>query len=225
MWYEKSSPVKLNYIRNRKKRLNLHWRLTAIPHVSHFQYRYKTFFFYLLPHWDFILFSAHNIVYNKQIKFFFFYSTTYYFKLVLPLHTELFKYSPDSRVFCFQLYYTHMFFAPAWKKIKLIFKSFMLMFFKKIKFKGKGYYIFKNLRNTVTFRFGYSHRIYLYMYFTSVKFLSKISIIIFGINWYDINKKAFLLKSIRPFNIFTGKGVRFSRQIIYKKTGKVGSYR
>jgi hypothetical protein len=26
-------------------------------------------------------------------------------------------------------------------------------------------------------------------------------------------------------NIFTGRGVRFARQIIYKKTGKVSSYR
>jgi hypothetical protein len=30
---------------------------------------------------------------------------------------------------------------------------------------------------------------------------------------------------MRPINIFTGRGVRFSRQIIYKKVGKVSSYR
>jgi hypothetical protein len=33
------------------------------------------------------------------------------------------------------------------------------------------------------------------------------------------------IKSMRPINIFTGRGVRFSRQIIYKKVGKVSSYR
>jgi len=30
---------------------------------------------------------------------------------------------------------------------------------------------------------------------------------------------------MRPINIFTGRGVRFAKQIIYKKAGKVSSYR
>ena len=38
-------------------------------------------------------------------------------------------------------------------------------------------------------------------------------------------KTALRLKSKRPVNIFTGRGVRFAIQIIYKKTGKVSSYR
>tara|TARA_B100000795_G_scaffold73607_1_gene52083 strand:- start:7717 stop:7854 length:138 start_codon:yes stop_codon:yes gene_type:complete len=33
------------------------------------------------------------------------------------------------------------------------------------------------------------------------------------------------IKALRPINIFTGRGVRFNKQIIYKKTGKVSSYR
>jgi hypothetical protein len=40
-----------------------------------------------------------------------------------------------------------------------------------------------------------------------------------------MNFKAKEFKQARPINIFTGKGIRFTKQIIYKKTGKVSSYR
>ena len=95
----------------------------------------------------------------------------------------------------------------------------------KIKFKGKGYYIFKNKRNTITPQFGYSHRIYIYSYFTSVLFKSKTSILLFGLTSEDIISSGFIIKKTRPINIFTGRGVRFSRQIVYKKAGKVSSYK
>jgi ribosomal protein L6P/L9E len=97
--------------------------------------------------------------------------------------------------------------------------------FLKIKFKGKGYYIYKNKRNTITPQFNYAHRLYLYSYFISVKFLSKTSILLFGFLKSDIMGVAFNLKKMRSISIFTGRGVRFSRQIVYKKTGKVSSYR
>jgi ribosomal protein L6P/L9E len=95
----------------------------------------------------------------------------------------------------------------------------------KLKFKGKGYYIFKNKRNTVTPQFGFSHRIYIYAFSLMVKFLSKTKILIFGLSKKDIFRIGLLIKQIRPINIFTGRGIRFSKQIIYRKVGKVSSYR
>jgi len=109
--------------------------------------------------------------------------------------------------------------------VYLISSSFSLNFFTKLKFKGKGYYIFKNKRNTITFRFGYSHRVYLYAHLVLIKFLSKTAIFIFGLNKLDVLTTGHALINVRPFNIFTNKGVRFAKQIIYKKIGKVGSYR
>lgn len=97
--------------------------------------------------------------------------------------------------------------------------------FKKIKFRGKGYYIYKNIRNTIAPQFGYSHRIYIYSYFNHVKFIGKTKIIVFGLVKTDLIKASLNLKSKRPINIFTGRGVRFARQIVYKKQGKVSSYR
>lgn len=98
-------------------------------------------------------------------------------------------------------------------------------FYVKLKFKGKGYYLYKNKRGTITPQFGYSHRLYTYSFFVRVKFLSKTSVILFGFIKEDLKKVGFMIKNMRPINIFTGRGVRFNKQIIYKKVGKVSSYR
>ena len=110
-------------------------------------------------------------------------------------------------------------------QLNLVFSAFYRPFFRKVKFKGKGYYIYKNKRNTITPQFGYSHRLYLYSYFVSVKFLSKTSVFVFGLLKNDVIKTTLGIKSMRPINIFTGRGVRFSREVVYKKVGKVSSYR
>ena len=103
--------------------------------------------------------------------------------------------------------------------------NFSLINFIKLKFTGKGYYIYKNLRNTVAPQFGYSHRLYIYSFFSYIKFLTKTKLILFGLVKGDLLKVSFKIKSKRSINVFTGRGVRFSSQVIYKKTGKVSSYR
>ena len=108
------------------------------------------------------------------------------------------------------------------KNVLFLFTSF---FFKKIKFRGKGYYLYKDSRNTITPQFGYSHRIYIYSFFNKVLFLSKTKLIVFGLNKKDVLSSTLLIKSKRSINLYTLRGVRFASQIIYKKTGKVSLYR
>ena len=98
-------------------------------------------------------------------------------------------------------------------------------FFQKIKFQGKGYYVYKTVRNTIAPQFGYAHRIYVYAQAVSVKFLSKTKIMVFGLSKLDVIAISNSIKAVKPINIFTGRGVRFSRQVVYRKTGKVSSYR
>jgi ribosomal protein L6P/L9E len=102
---------------------------------------------------------------------------------------------------------------------------FTKTWFRKLKIKGKGYYIYKNFRNTVTYQFGYSHRAYIHLFNVNVKFLSKTVILIFGLSKSDIFLGGLEIWSAKPINLFTGRGVRFSKQVVYKKTGKVSSYR
>ena len=74
-------------------------------------------------------------------------------------------------------------------------------------------------------QFGYSHKIQLFFFYFNIKFLSKTSIFFFGISARALITSAYMFKQVKPINIFTSKGIRFSKQIIYKKTGKISSYR
>jgi len=177
--------------------------------------------FYFPLNWDFFVLQS-LLPMRSIIRCF---SPFYSFSLPVPPFITLIKYDNFSRTIYFFYAQSTNFYKPLMKWLTHLFNSFILFFFKKLKFKGKGYYIFKNKRNTITFRFGYSHRIYLYFYGSCVKFLSKTSIFIFGINRREIINYGHALVITRPYNLFTGKGVRFTRQILYKKVGKVGSYR
>lgn len=122
-------------------------------------------------------------------------------------------------------FFKNNFFGIFWNYFKILFYSFSKIFFRKLKFRGKGYYIYKNNRNSIAMQFGYSHRVRLYSFFIAVKFITKTSILLFGINKLNIYMKSYELFNFKPMNIFTGRGMRFTRQIVYRKVGKVSSYR
>jgi hypothetical protein len=162
---------------------------------------------------------------NTQSTTIFMYSNTYFFSLAVPKNFVEFKYDLNTNVIILHSFYVSNFYKVFLKKFKECMSPFYSPQLLKLKFKGKGYYVYKNKRNTITPQFGYAHRLYLYSYFVSVKFLSKTSILLFGFIKADLLKIGHGLKRMRPINIFTGRGVRFSKQIIYKKQGKVSSYR
>ena len=153
------------------------------------------------------------------------YSEVYFFKLTIPRSPGLFGYDHLNN----GLYLTSWFYntnlVRYWNGMRYLFQTIHCPLFLKVRFKGKGYYIFKNKRQTITPQFGHSHRLYLYSYFVSVRFLSKTHILLFGLVKEDLVTVSLGVKGMRKINIFTGRGVRFNRQIIYRKTGKVSSYR
>lgn len=176
---------------------------------------------YLPFNWSFILLQKKNL----NMLTLYVYNNNYYF--ILPFFKKflLFKYDKWTNTIFFNFFFKNNFYYLFWNFFKIIFFSFSKIFFKKLKFKGKGYYIYKNIRNTIALQFGYSHMLYLYSFFVNVKFLTKTTILMFGINYNNILDKTYSLFNIKKINIFTGKGIRFSKQIIYKKTGKISSYR
>ncbi len=184
-------------------------------------YKFFSNLLYLPFNWNFILLKKKN----KTLSYLYLYSQNYFF--ILPFLTKflLLKYDQQTNCFSFNFFFRNNFYSIFWNYFKLIFYSFSRIFFKKLKFKGKGYYIYKNIRNTVAMQFGYSHLMYLYCFFINVKFLSKTSVLMFGINIKDIFSTSYSFFNIKKINIFTSKGIRFAKQIVYKKTGKVSSYR
>jgi ribosomal protein L6P/L9E len=109
--------------------------------------------------------------------------------------------------------------------LNILFLSISIFFIKNLKFRGKGYYVFKTKKNILATQFGKSHKINLFYKFINLKMLLKTSLVFYSINLKDLNFASFIFFNIKPINIFTGRGIRFYKQIIYKKKGKVSSYR
>ena len=221
LWYGILNNNKKNIVRKLKSKVNhkekiYSWNFPLSIQLNKQTYRiHKPFYWHLA-----VLKSKHK---NQLLMFF--YSNTYFFKLSLPTQRSDITYDWNTSLVVLHTLYPNNNYRLFWTFLQESLYSFYKPVFKKIKFKGKGYYIYKNKRNTITPQFGYSHRLYLYSYFTSVRFLSKTSIFIFGLKKSDVVLIGLGIKKMRPINIFTGRGVRFSRQIVYKKTGKVSSYR
>lgn len=171
--------------------------------------------------WSFVMLRANTgSVYTVYL-----YSPSYFFRFAVPINLSNVIVCPNTNVISVSNYKFSTVSYMWATNTNLLLTSLSSFLFKKIRFKGKGYYLYKNLRNTVTPQFGYYHRIYVYSFFNKVKFLSKTKLLIFGFIKQDIACAAHNLKSKRRINIFTGRGVRFAKQVIYKKTGKVSSYR
>ena len=172
-------------------------------------------------------FYSVSILKNTQLSLYYVYLSNYYIfiSFLLPKNYVKLTFDKETNSIHYLSLNTNNFTKVYLLTISRIFTSFSKSFFAKLKFKGKGYYIYKNLRNTIAPQFGYSHRIYIYSWYNNVRFTSKSSLILFGLHPEDINKISISLQNFRKINVFTGRGVRFARQILYSKPGKVSTYR
>ena len=220
MWYGSSQTfVFRKPYKNRLARARKFLQKTNLPSLLHNNYRYKTHTIHLPTQWNLTILSSLN---SKAI---FLTNSSYFFQF--SFHFDKYHVFFDQQTHTFLIHDTYLgnffqFFCSVFRKTLY---QFSLPVFLKLKFKGKGYYIYKNRRNTVTPQFGHSHRIYIYSYFTTVKFLSKTSVLLFGFSKNDLFKTGYEIKKARPINLFTGRGVRFNRQILYRKTGKISTHR
>ena len=153
------------------------------------------------------------------------YRGIYFLNFVLPPYIIYRMYDAQTSAFYLRHPHTSYLYEAYLRSLNELFLYFSRPAFLKVRFKGKGYYIYKNKRNTIAPQFGYAHRVYIYAHAASVQFLSKTKILLFGLSRRDLVSVAHAIKITRPINIFTGRGVRFARQIVYKKTGKVSTYR
>lgn len=223
MWYGiKYSPnSRINYIR-KIRRTSLRIRILSflIPSYKTISLGFSSIY---VPYgWSLNILTPNG---KNNFKLLYLYSNSYYFNLPVPSQFSVIRFDSQASVLHLNYWLVCNHFYLYTKLISFIFYSFSRIFFIKLRFKGKGYYIYKNKRNTITPQFGHSHRIYLYTSFVSVYFLSKVSIFIFGLSKHDVFKASVKVRNLKPINIFTGRGVRFTRQVIYRKVGKVSSYR
>ena len=220
-WYGIKKQFFFKNFNNKKSNFKIRFKKSSFIKNPRTNYKLFLNFLYLPSSWNFLLLKKKNTIFN----YLYLYSENYFFTLPFLSKFLLLKYDRQINCFIFNFFFKNNFYSLFWNYFKLVFYSFSKIFFCKLKFKGKGYYIYKNTRNTLALQFGYSHLLYLYGFFINIKFLTKTSILLFGINFKDIFFLSYSFFQLKPINIFTGKGIRFSKQIIYKKTGKVSSYR
>lgn len=224
MWYGfKRTPNVNKIIKNESYKANLRDRKCGYTLTRYTNYPLTSFRFQVPASWNFVIAtpSADNLAPHIVYA----YSSTYFLNFVLKAYRTGIVYDAQTRTIqleSFKSSYNYLWYL---KTLASTFSRFNKPFFLKIKFKGKGYYMYKNRRNTIAPQFGYAHRVYVYSFASSVKFLSKTKVLLFGLSKSDIFNTGHNLYRARPMNIFTGRGVRFAKQVVYKKTGKVGAYR
>lgn len=111
------------------------------------------------------------------------------------------------------------------KKFFEFLKSWSIYFFSKIKFKGKGFRIkfFKKIK-LIKFYFGRSHKTFILLKNLKKKKINKYKFILFHLKKKKLINTNKLIINIKPLNIYTLRGLKLSRQIIYKRKGKKGTY-
>lgn len=163
---------------------------------------------------------------NKTYNFLIIFNNSYFLKLLLDNNSNIFFLKNlNFLVIRFDFYKNN----NVEVLLNNITNSLNLYFMKKIIFSGKGYKIKKshknknNLDKFFVFYFNKSHLNVLYFFSSKIKKLKKTKMVISSVNPHLLIKICNDIIKVRPFNIFTQKGLRLSRQTIYKKIGKKSS--
>ena len=197
--------------RRRIYKCNIRLRTIAFNVPQYNGFSINKFSLYLPHQWDATLLISKN---QHQInKLLYLYTPTYYFKWVLNNSYLYCYFDIGTQTFQFSNRLAGHNSRMCYKRILELFYSFSKIFFQKLKFTGKGYYIYKTSRNTITHQFNYAHRWYIYAYFISVKFLTKRTVFLFGWSRQDLLTVGYTIQNCRYINIFTGRGVRFAKQV------------
>ena len=108
---------------------------------------------------------------------------------------------------------------------KKFIKSLDCYFFLKIKFKGKGYKIkYSKKKKFMKFFFGRSHITYIKYRAIILKKNLKYKFVLKSNNFDYLKYVANLTKNVKTVNIFTSRGLRISRSLLFKRKGKKSSH-
>lgn len=174
-----------------------------------------------------ILFIPYNISYsyieknNNTVKFLYLYNNDYFFsinfneKQSIVINEDTNTIVVETRNFNNKI----NLFNNEFNKFIYSWDNF---FFNKIKFTGKGFKWKKKETNLFLF-FNRAHKCFFIGNNIILKRLSKSKVILLKNNYNHLIHDSILVRTIRSNNIFTKRGLRFSRQIILKKKGKTAS--
>lgn len=154
------------------------------------------------------------------------------FFFIVKLSYLLLKYNPKSNdiyignqcnsiLYDSKLRYSSLLF----NKLNDLFYTWDSYYCNKLVIDGKAYRITKFIKNNFKLMFGRSHMVILLTrgVFLRKKKKIKKKFMFYGVNKNIVKMCSLLSRSIRPNDMFTDRGIRFSKQINNRKLGKKGS--
>lgn len=157
------------------------------------------------------------IVYN--------YNSFFFYQIMQPRDSTFINIDSETKSFSFETTNEKTFTKLYKNLLEVFFFSWDSYFFEKIKFKGKGYRIaFKKKKKMMTFYFGHSHDTIFIFRWVLVKKPHKYKFIILNNNVKTLKILNRQILKIKPLNVYTKRGLRNFRQVIYKRKGKKSSY-
>lgn len=179
----------------------------------------KEFYINLPPFLNYTVIKKNNkfIIYN--------YNNVFFYQLAEPTDCTCIKIDIETKSFTFNSKTTKNFTNLYINLLHVFLFSWDSYFFEKIKFKGKGYRIaYQRKKKMMTFHFGHSHDTIFIFRWVLIKKPHKYKFIIIKNDIQSLKTLNKNILKIKPLNIYTKRGLRNFRQIIYKRKGKKSSY-
>lgn len=148
-------------------------------------------------------------------------------KLKFPTNSNIgtwyFDNAGNSLMFFNKTIHTHW--SKLVNKFNLQMFLFDCIFFEKIKFNGKGFKItFKKKTKLMRFMFGHSHIKLIFLKKMKIRRINKYKYILKSKNKNKLKQTSLLISRVRKLNIFTKRGLRITRQFVFKRKGKKSTY-
>ena len=167
------------------------------------------------------------IIVKKKTNFLniFIYNNTYILKLIINIENEFWDFDKETNSLNISRNLFNKNNIANTKTLEKFLKSWDIYFFYKIKFKGKGYRIrFYKKSKIMRFYFGRSHITVYKFKKIKIKKSGKYKFILKSLNPFNLKNTALNVIKVKPINRYTLRGLRISRQLVFKRKGKKGSY-
>jgi len=163
-----------------------------------------------------------TIITHKNKNKIYIYGSNFYFLLTLTHDAEYF-FEKYTGFLIIKFYKINTFLELFNVKLNNLLYGWNNFYFKKLKFTGKGYKIVKSVKKkNIKFLFNKAHFTFLAYKKLLIKRIKKTKFILQGANLKKLLKFSILSKNVRSINLYTLRGIRFSRSLIYKKASKKG---
>jgi hypothetical protein len=166
-----------------------------------------------------------SVIKKDKIYAYFIYSDFFRYKIYYGTPHDSQLISHTTKTISFVNMFKNPYDALYTKHLNVFLYSWSFYFYQKIKFTGKGYRItFRKRRKKITFFFGHSH-ITMILFRTVLLWQPhKYKFVIVKNSLKKLVWLNKLITKIKPMNMYTRRGIRNSRQIIFKRKGKKSTY-